>query len=106
VQFRLPGTRFRFGLDGLIGLVPGVGDIAGAVMSSYIILEARRLGASNWTLVRMISNVLIEMVIGAIPIVGDVFDVVFKANVRNLRLIGIGVDVAEAHVGSTWVSVR
>lgn len=92
VQFRLPGTKFRYGLDGLIGLIPGVGDVAGAAISGYIVLEAKRLGASNWILARMIGNVLIEVVIGAIPVLGDLFDIVFKANVRNLRLLGIGVE--------------
>jgi hypothetical protein len=95
VQFRLPGTRFRFGLDGLIGLIPGAGDVIGAAISVYIILEARRLGASKWIMARMIGNVLLELVIGAIPLLGDIFDIIFKANVRNLRMLGIDVSLQE-----------
>jgi hypothetical protein len=86
-QFRIPGTSFRFGVDALIGLVPGLGDIAGAVASSAIILEAARLGAPKSVLARMVANVGIETLFGAIPALGDLFDVVFKANVRNMRLI-------------------
>ena len=98
VQFRLPGTKFRFGLDGLIGLIPGVGDVIGTAVSAWIILEARRLGASRWTLTRMAGNVLLEMVVGTIPLVGDLFDFAFKANVRNLRMLGIEVKAPEVEV--------
>jgi hypothetical protein len=86
--FRIPGTQQRVGLDALIGLVPGVGDTIGALVSTYIILEAARSGASVWTVTRMLANVGIETVIGAVPLVGDLFDVVFKANRRNLTLLG------------------
>jgi hypothetical protein len=86
--FQIPGTQQRIGLDALIGLVPGVGDTIGALLSTYIILEAARRGASVWTVVRMLGNVGIETVIGAVPLLGDLFDVVFKANRRNLALLG------------------
>lgn len=86
--FQIPGTRQRVGLDALIGLVPGVGDTIGALLSTYIIIEAARRGASIWTITRMLGNVGVETVIGAIPLLGDLFDVVFKANRRNIALLG------------------
>jgi hypothetical protein len=86
--FRIPGTQQRFGLDALIGLIPGVGDTLGALLSTYIIVEAARRGASVWTVTRMLGNVAVETLIGAIPLLGDLFDVVFKANMRNLALLG------------------
>jgi hypothetical protein len=82
----LPGG-WRIGLDPVIGLIPGIGDAAGALMSAYIINEARKLGASRSVLLRMTLNVLIEAVIGAIPFAGDVFDAAYKANMRNLALL-------------------
>jgi hypothetical protein len=86
--FRIPGTQQRVGFDALIGLIPGVGDTIGAVFSTYIIIEAARRGASVWTVARMLGNVGVETVFGAIPLLGDLFDVVFKANQRNLALLG------------------
>ena len=83
----IPGTGIRIGLDALIGLIPGLGDAAGAVFSSYILLEAGRLGASRSTLLRMGANVLIESVVGIIPLAGDLFDAGWKANQRNLQLL-------------------
>ena len=83
----IPGTRFRIGLDALIGLVPGLGDAAGAVFSSYLLLEAGKLGVSRSTLLRMAANVLIESVVGMIPLIGDLFDAGWKANQRNIELL-------------------
>ena len=83
----IPGTNWRIGLDALIGLIPGLGDAAGAVFSSYILLEAGKLGASRSTLLRMGANVLIESVVGIVPLIGDLFDAGWKANQRNLRLL-------------------
>lgn len=82
----LPGG-FRIGIDALIGLIPGIGDAIGAVISTYIINEARDLGAPRSVLLRMMSNVVIETVIGIIPFAGDLFDAGFKANSRNLALL-------------------
>ena len=82
----LPGG-FRIGLDGLIGLIPGFGDLAGGVASSYIIIEAARLGATTSTLLRMVFNVLLETLIGLIPFVGDLFDFIWKANEKNMALL-------------------
>ena len=85
--FVLPGTNVRFGLDAVIGLVPGVGDMVSGVVSSYLIWEARRLGVSKWVLTRMAANTLLDTTIGAIPLAGDVFDVMFRANMKNMALL-------------------
>lgn len=82
----LPGG-YRIGIDGLLGLIPGIGDIAGGVASSYIIIESARLGASATTLLRMVFNVLVESIIGLIPFLGDLFDFVWKANEKNTALM-------------------
>lgn len=86
-RFRIPGTNIRFGLDAIVGLVPGVGDFAGAIASAYFIYEAARLGAPGPVLARMVTNVGVEALVGAVPILGDLFDVAFKANNRNMRLL-------------------
>jgi hypothetical protein len=83
----IPGTRFRLGIDGLIGLVPGVGDLVGGLLSLYIIVEASRMGAPRGMLARMGWNVAIDTLVGEIPILGDLFDIGFKANLRNLALL-------------------
>lgn len=86
-QFRLPGTRFRFGVNSLLGLSPVAGDVALGLVSLYLIWEAKRLGAPSGLLGQMLANVAIEVVGGAVPVVGDVFDMAFKANLRNLDLL-------------------
>lgn len=83
----IPGTRFRFGLDPVIGLVPGIGDVIGALFSAYIIYHAARMGAPRSTLVRMIANVGVDTLVGEIPLLGDLFDFGFKSNLRNLALL-------------------
>ncbi|WP_232818210.1 DUF4112 domain-containing protein [Zobellella maritima] len=85
-SIRLPGG-FRIGLDGIIGLVPGVGDLAAAGLSSYILMEAARMKVPGSLLARMGLNVLLELLVGTIPVIGDLFDFAFKANKRNVRLI-------------------
>jgi len=82
----LPGG-FRVGLDAVIGLVPGIGDTAGAVLSAYVIAQAARMGVPKAVLLRMAANVGIEAVVGAIPLVGDLFDAGWKANARNVVLL-------------------
>lgn len=84
---RIPGTNIRFGADAVLGLIPGMGDAAGAGLAGYMILVAARLGAPPSVIVRMLGNVLIDMVGGAVPILGDLFDVGFKANLRNVTLL-------------------
>lgn len=86
-RFKLPGTDIRFGLDSLLGLVPGIGDGVLALPSVYLIASAHSMGVPKMTLLRMSWNVLIDMLIGAIPLIGDIFDVGFKANRRNIALI-------------------
>ncbi|TBW54288.1 DUF4112 domain-containing protein [Marinobacter halodurans] len=86
-QFRIPFTRIRFGLDPLMGLLPGIGDAAGLVLSLYLMVEAVRLGAGTRQVARMAGNVLLEFVIGIVPIVGDLFDFAWKANDRNAALL-------------------
>ena len=84
---RIPGTNIRFGIDPLVGLVPGLGDLLGGAASAYIILEAARAGAPATVLLRMAANVGIDTVIGALPVVGDLFDFAWKSNARNVRLL-------------------
>ncbi len=86
-QFGLPGTRFRFGLNSILGLSPVAGDVALGLVSLYLVWEARRLGAPNGLVARMLANVAVEVAGGSVPIVGDVFDMAFKANLRNLDLL-------------------
>lgn len=86
-RFVIPGTNVRFGLDSLLGLIPGLGDTVLALPSVYVIMAAQRLGVSRFVLMRMIGNVGIDMLVGAIPVLGDLFDVGFKANRRNVALL-------------------
>jgi hypothetical protein len=86
-RFRIPGTRRRIGFDGLLGLVPGIGDTATALIASYIVLEAARLGVPKAMLARMLANVGIDYVIGLVPLVGDLADFAWKANRRNARML-------------------
>lgn len=83
---RLPGG-FRIGLDGIMGLVPGAGDLAGALFSGYILLQAAKMKLPATLLARMGFNIVLEVLIGSIPILGDLFDFAFKANRRNMRLM-------------------
>jgi len=83
----IPGTRLSVGLEALIGLLPFIGDLVGVLLSSYILGEAARLGASRSVLARMAFNIAVEGVVGLIPLAGDVFDAVWKANQRNVRLL-------------------
>jgi len=85
-MFRIPGTQIRFGLDFLIGWIPGIGDAAAGIASLIIIVAAWRRGAALLTLARMITNVALEAMFGAVPVLGDIFHVAWKANRRNYRL--------------------
>jgi hypothetical protein len=85
--FRIPGTSIRFGLDPLIGLVPGLGDIVGGLLSAYIVVEAVRAKAPRPLLVRMLANLGVDMLFAALPVAGDLFDAGWKANSRNLSLL-------------------
>jgi hypothetical protein len=86
-SIRVPIIGYRIGWDAVVGLVPGIGDAAGGLISCYIVLQAARLGASATTIVRMLANIGVEMLIGTVPLAGDLFDAVWKANSRNMRLL-------------------
>jgi Domain of unknown function (DUF4112) len=88
----IPGTRFTIGLEALIGLFPVIGDLAGVLLSSYIVREAAALGVSRSILLRMAFNVALEGLVGMIPLAGDVFDAAYKANQRNVRLLNAWLD--------------
>ena len=91
---RIPGTQIRVGADSIFGLVPVVGDIAGAALSGYIVLASARLGAPASTLARMVINIGIDTIVGSVPILGDMFDVGWRANMKN-------VDLLESHLGGS-----
>jgi hypothetical protein len=86
-SFVIPGTNFRLGLDAVIGLVPVAGDVISGIISSYLIWEARRLGAPRWLIARMMANTFIDTTLGAIPVVGDAFDILFRGNMKNMALL-------------------
>ena len=88
----IPGTNWRIGLDGLIGLIPGVGDISAGAISTYILYQALRMGVPTMVVGRMLLNIVMESVIGVIPFFGDLFDFAFKANKRNVELLREYVD--------------
>ena len=90
---KIPGTGIRFGLDPMLGLVPGLGDVAGAALAGYLVLLAQRAGAPRAVILRMLTNVAIDTVGGTVPLVGDAFDVAFKSNTRNLALLERALDV-------------
>ena len=85
--FFIPGTNIRFGIDAMIGLVPGIGDVITTAMSLYIVHEARQLGAPRHLIARMLANVALDGVVGAVPLLGDAFDVMWRANRRNMALL-------------------
>jgi hypothetical protein len=87
VAFVVPGTNFRYGIDGLIGLIPVVGDIITTAISLWLVREARALGAPWHITARMLANVAVDGAIGLVPVAGDAFDVMFRANVRNVRML-------------------
>lgn len=87
VAFILPGTNIRYGIDGLIGLIPVIGDIITTAVSLWLVREARALGAPWYITARMLGNVAVDGVVGMVPFAGDAFDVMFRANMRNVRLL-------------------
>ena len=86
-RYRIPFTSFRIGADGLIGLIPGIGDTLAALPSAYMIVRGYQLGARRRTVARMAVNTGIDYVLGMVPLVGDIFDIGFKGNLRNIRLL-------------------
>jgi hypothetical protein len=92
MAFIVPGTNVRYGIDGLIGLIPVVGDIITTAIALWVVREARALGAPRYLVARMLANVAIDGAVGAVPLLGDAFDVAFKANVRNIRMLRRWID--------------
>ncbi len=86
-MFVLPGTNIRLGLDAIIGLVPVAGDVLCGLISSYLVWEARQLGAPRWLIARMMANIAVDTLVGAVPFFGDAFDVMFRANMKNVALL-------------------
>jgi len=87
VAFVLPGTNIRYGIDGIIGLIPVVGDVIATALSLWLVREARALGAPWYVTARMLGNVAFQGVVGVVPVAGDAIDVLFRANMRNARLL-------------------
>jgi hypothetical protein len=101
---RIPGTDMRFGLDPVLGLVPGLGDLVGAAMSGYIILLGAQLGAPRMVIARMLANVAIDTVGGSLPVLGDLFDAGWKSNNRNVELLERTLGLPEtSRGGSRWL---
>ncbi len=100
---RIPGTQIRFGLDGIVGLIPGVGDVLGGVASTVIILAAWARGVPKVTLLRMVANVGIEVLVGTVPVLGDMFDVAWRANRRNYALLTGSVETPVRERRRSWV---
>ena len=87
IAFVIPGTNIRFGVEAVLRLVPGIGDVAASGLSCFLLYEAHCLGVSRHIFLRMVANVAVEGVIGSVPLLGDAFDVAFRANRRNVRLL-------------------
>ncbi len=100
--FVLPGTGFRFGLDGIVGLVPGLGDVLAGLLSLVIPLAAWIRGVPYITLVRMAANLGIGVLVGSVPLFGDLFDIAWKANRRNYRLLCRHLDAPRRHTWGDW----
>ncbi|MEC4802964.1 MAG: DUF4112 domain-containing protein [Jaaginema sp. PMC 1079.18] len=98
----IPGTSWRIGLDPIIGLIPAVGDYAGTVLSSYIVLQAARLGAPKEKLTQMTFNIILELLVGTVPVAGDLFDATWKANRQNLDLLEEHLKVAPSDPKVNW----
>ena len=95
----IPGTKQKFGLDPILGLIPGGGDTVSAALSGYIIIEAALMGIPRASLMRMVMNLLLDTVVGTVPVLGDIFDVFSKANVRNMQIV-------ESHVKAPQPSAK
>jgi hypothetical protein len=104
-RFTIPGTRIRFGLDALIGLIPGIGDLLATLASLFIVVSAWRRGAARITVLRMMLNLTIEDTLGAIPIIGDLAHVAWKANRRNYNLLIRDQQSLKRHTWQDWLFV-
>lgn len=86
-KFTVPGTNIKMGLDGLLGFIPGIGDTMGFAVSAYMLGRAGRLGVPKTLMARMVWNIFIDWLVGLVPLAGDFFDIAFKANIKNVRLL-------------------
>ena len=100
---KIPGTSIRFGLDGIVGVIPGIGDVIGGIASCIIIIAAWIRGVSYVTLARMVANVGIEVVVGSVPIVGDMFDIAWRANRRNYALLAGSLAQPRKNTIQSWI---
>lgn len=104
-RFIIPGTDIRFGIDAVIGVIPGIGDWLGGFLALYFPIQATFRDISSAVVARMFFNIIIDIVIGAIPLLGDIFDVVWKANVKNARLLDrYQKDPEVTHAKSQWLN--
>ena len=102
---RIPGTPIRFGLDGIVGFIPGIGDILGGLASTILIVAAWSRGIPKVTLARMVANVAIETAVGSLPVVGNLFDIGWKANRRNYALLTGAIAAPEKSAGKSWLFI-
>lgn len=98
----IPGTSWRIGLDPIIGLIPAVGDYAGTVLSSYIVVQAARLGVPKEKLTQMTFNIILELLVGTVPVAGDLFDATWKANQQNLQMLEEHLEIAPQETKVNW----
>ncbi|MGQ0622372.1 MAG: DUF4112 domain-containing protein [Panacagrimonas sp.] len=106
----VPGTRFRFGLDSIIGLIPGVGDLVGLLLGAAILYEGARIGAPRPLMFRMLGNSVADALMGVVPVLGDVLDFAFRSNRRNAKLLMDHLDRIDeipgpVHRGSQWLAL-
>jgi hypothetical protein len=102
---RVPGTGVRFGLDPILGLVPGLGDLAGMALSSYLVVLGGQLGVPRVVLVRMLGNIALDTVGGMVPLAGDLFDVAWKSNMRNVALLERAIGEPSAARRASWLTI-
>jgi hypothetical protein len=100
---KIPGTSIRFGLDGIVGVIPGIGDLIGGIASCIIIVAAWVRGVSYGTVLRMVANVGIEVVVGSVPVLGDMFDIAWRANRRNYALLTGSLYEPRKHTIQSWI---
>lgn len=101
----VPGTKLKFGLDAILGLLPGIGDLGSAAISAYLLRAASRLGVPMVVQLRMLLNIFIDTMLGLVPIVGDYLDILFKSNVRNANLILHAVENRKTAARSSWFTL-
>jgi hypothetical protein len=101
--FRVPGTNIRFGLDGIVGFVPGIGDLLGGLASCIIVLAAFFRGVPLITIARMVTNLAIEVVVGLVPVLGNLFDIGWRANRRNYHLLERSLSAPHRDTAKDWL---